>query len=490
MTMFCVLVWMIGLSVVVNALDINKIDDGIIVTSGEDINIIEGEWNVLLTVHKTSLSYKMGLHDSLTDKATDLWNNVLKDQKVGTFFTVERKALLKAKIEMILNEGHQLRYNLTTTRERRGVLDFIGTGLNWAFGTATQAQVDQLQQAVVAARDSQRAVVHNVQELITVVNQTRLEEKDTRRKLATLSGAYDSFVTHENTRWQRHVEGTQLLMAEEYVDTLLWLDAAVWKDIENVDELQRSLRAGQLTEGLCPMTLIKTISDLAGQHGLRALPLEWYYENVPVTPLMIRDEIMTFGITLPFINTRLYQRYQITTFAVPMNDQGLRARVQVENDITLDTQDGYWFVPTLCVGHRPQLCRAGPKWKDSYPCERGLVTGHLPDREQCVIISSTTNKTTAQEISEGQFVVQTLGEDIKLACHGRDQEQATLIRGIYSFVVGEGCVLSGERWALHGLVRRYLMAEGRLLRSTIRPFSIHNYKLTLRRITKFTWIYL
>ena len=181
---------------------------------------------------------------------------------------------------------------------------------------------------------------------------------------------------------------------------------------------------------------------------------------------------MTFGITLPFINTRLYQRYQITTFAVPMNDMGLRARVQVENDITLDTQDGYWFVPTLCVGHRPQLCRAGPKWKDSYPCERGLVTGHLPDREQCVIISTTTNKTTAQEVSEGQFVVQTLGEDIKLACHGRDQEQATLMRGIYSFLIGEGCVLSGERWALHGLVRRYLTAKARVKSIKIPPFDL------------------
>ena len=77
----------------------------------------------------------------------------------------------------------ELRYNITTNRVRRGVLDFVGAGLNWAFGTATQLQVNKLQEAVDAARASQHVVVHNVHELITTVNQTRLEQRDTRIKL-------------------------------------------------------------------------------------------------------------------------------------------------------------------------------------------------------------------------------------------------------------------------------------------------------------------
>ena len=111
------------------------------------------------------------------------------------------------------------------------MIDLISEVLSWAFGTATQSQVDQLMRAVNAARTSQNSVVHNINELITVVNQTQLEGIDTRRKLATLSDSYDRFVENESNRWGRYGRGTRLLMMEEYLDSLLWLDTAVWRGL-------------------------------------------------------------------------------------------------------------------------------------------------------------------------------------------------------------------------------------------------------------------
>ena len=142
---------------------------------------------------------------------------------------------------------------------------------------------------------------------------------------------------------------------EEYIGSILWLDTAVWREIGVIRDLQQALQAGQLTEGLCPMALLEAIERLAQEHGLRALPKEWYYENVKVMPFMICEGLRTFGVTLPFTNERIYRRYTIQAFKVPVNDIGLRARVDIEPDIALDTQDGYWFVPTVCVGHRPQM---------------------------------------------------------------------------------------------------------------------------------------
>ena len=158
---------------------------------------------------------------------------------------------------------------------------------------------------------------------------------------------------------------------------------------------------------------------------------------------MIKEGLMTFRVTLPYTDDRLYQRYDIQTFSVPLVDTGSRARVRVQNDIALDTTDGYWFVPTLCTGQRPQLCHAGPRSKDAFPCERGLITGHKPDRERCVLMSTQTNTTTTQELLEGVFMLQTLGENVRLACKGRRQEQTTLRRGVYKLRLDEGCVLSG-----------------------------------------------
>ena len=81
---------------------------------------------------------------------------------------------MKAKIDLVVGADQELQYDIST-RHRRGVLDFVGTGLNWAFGTATESQVEQLQLTVKAASVSQKAIVHNVRKLITVVNQTQME---------------------------------------------------------------------------------------------------------------------------------------------------------------------------------------------------------------------------------------------------------------------------------------------------------------------------
>ena len=246
-----------------NAMECERLPDGIIVFKGENTSIIEGEWTLLLTIHEDGVAHRLATHTELVRRAKGLWDHVIGIQELSVFFTEQRKALMKAKIGMVIGADHELKYDVETPRKRRGVLDFVGTGLNWAFGTATESQVQQLQSAVDKARTSQRAIVHNVQELITVVNQTQMEGRDTGIKLAALSEAYDHFIRHEGPRWRSYGHSSKLLMMEEYIDSLLWLDTSVWRQITLVQNLHRSLRAGRLTEGLCPLSLLREICQLA-----------------------------------------------------------------------------------------------------------------------------------------------------------------------------------------------------------------------------------
>ena len=445
----------------VNGLDIRQLSDGIIVTKGENLSVVEGEWTLLLTIHEDDITRGLATHEDLVNRARNIWS-LADAQNISMFLTADRKTLMKAKISLVINARPALTYNVSPNRDRRGILDFVGTGLNWAFGTATQAQVDALQEAVDVAGAREEAIVHNVRELITVVNQTQQEGIDTRQRLLVLSTSYDRFVQAENNRWKRFDHNTRLLILEEYINTLLWLDATIWRSLDRIQTLHGSLRAGDLTEELCPVSLLREISRLAATHGLKSLNANWYYENVQVIPLMIKEGLMTFQVTLPYTNSRLYERYDIQTFAVPITNDGSRARVQVQTDIAMDTTNGYWFAPTLCTGRRPQLCHAGPRWRDAFPCERGLITGHEPDRQQCTLLATQTNATTAQELLEGVFVIQTLGESVRLACKGHRQEQTTLTRGVYRLQLNEGCTLSGGRWALHGIIRKYLTASANI----------------------------
>ena len=152
---------------------------------------------------------------------------------------------------------------------------------------------------------------------------------------------------------------------------------------------------------------------MANEHGLRALPVEWYFENTPITPVMIREGMITFRVVLPFTDEKICQRYDIQMYVVPMDSLGSREQVMVQRDTAMETASGFWFVPTLCHGYRPQLCRAGPRWRDAYPCECGLITGHAPDRKLCEITITNNNSTTAHELEEGTFILQTCGEDLR-----------------------------------------------------------------------------
>ncbi len=42
------------------------------------------------------------------------------------------------------------------------------------------------------------------------------------------------------------------------------------------------------------------------------------------------------------------------------------------------------FAPVKCQGYGPRVCKTGPlSTGASCPCERGLITGHQPDRDVC-----------------------------------------------------------------------------------------------------------
>ena len=169
MIMFYLLVWMLGVNGM-NGLSFDKLDDG--VTKGDNMSVIEGEWTLLLTIHEDGIVHGLKTHADLVNRARDIWS-IADAQNTSMFLTADRKTLMKAKVSLVINARPALTYNVSPNRDRRGILDFVGTGLNWAFGTATQAQVDALQEAVDAAGATQHAIVHNIKELITVVNQTQ-----------------------------------------------------------------------------------------------------------------------------------------------------------------------------------------------------------------------------------------------------------------------------------------------------------------------------
>ena len=89
----------------------------------------------------------------------------------------------------------------------------------------------------------------------------------------------------------------------------------------------------------------------------------------------------------------------------------------------------------------------------AYPCERGLITGHVPDRASCELRKGRLQSTTAEEATRGAYVLHTLGESATLLCEREHQEKRTLALGVR-------CTLAGATWWLAGEVLQFALARG------------------------------
>ena len=127
-------IWVIGLSGMngLNGLSFDRLEDGIIVTRGNNMSIIEGEWTLLLTIHEDGITHGLAAHAQLVTHAQTIWN-IIEVQNTSVFFTRDRRALMKAKIDLVTGANQELTYQIATTRDRRGILDFIGQGLELGF---------------------------------------------------------------------------------------------------------------------------------------------------------------------------------------------------------------------------------------------------------------------------------------------------------------------------------------------------------------------
>ena len=149
--------------------------------------------------------------------------------------------------------------------------------LNKIFGIATEAQIEAVQDELTKSTRQKQAIVHNVDTLITVMNQTRLEEKATRKYLRKLEVAHNEFVLSEQAKWITMGAEQRILMLANMVESLINVDVGLHRELNNIDKLHNTLRLGVLTEDICPIKLITEIFKQADERGLVPLELAWYY---------------------------------------------------------------------------------------------------------------------------------------------------------------------------------------------------------------------
>ena len=348
-------------------------------------------------------------------------------------------------------------------RTRRGLFNIIGEISRKLFGTATEEEVDETRRRIDAVSNINRRVIHVVNNLVTIVNQTHNQVKQHRRHIREIE-LYLSLVEREIhilnvKRRTSFKEITVLKSAVEVERILSAVEAAHNNWLRQVDKHRRqraSLELGWLTEEILPRQELRQIIAYNRERNRYAPPIEWYYSHIRVQPIWEEDRRLVFKAELPFTNEMRYLRYFILTWPIPAISRKYNIQLQVPKDVAIDTKTGGLFQPTACLGNRPSICRTGPVYdRARLQCPRGIIAGDQKLRNQCrVTISKLSEATaTAQELTPGTIVFYTNGETYSLYCAGRTERRITLSAGLYVTRLNATCQIQGDGWSATGLIR-------------------------------------
>ena len=365
-------------SVLGEDVNISPISDGLRIEPGANLVIEEGRWTVLITISDYAQLYDplvtrplIRRRRALQAKLRTLRTNLLCTP--DPFLTEERFTIWQERLDALLPRDS---ITITTTasepsRVKRGWFDLGGSILNKVFGVATENQLRQVQSYLLHSAQATEDIVHSVNDLITVVNQTRIQQKRTLTRVADIEIAVTELYDQSHQQW-RHLQQMSLVVA---IDESLSLLESWARELNQQYQLQVRIRtaldAGKFNEDICPLDLLKNIAKQARRNHLQPVRWSWYYEHVTIKPLIYQDGSMIFQADLPFVTNDEYLRYTLKTWPVPLNQSGLTLQLQTQKDVALHTTEGYVFEPIQCLGYNPQICQTGPIYTQGHlqsPC--------------------------------------------------------------------------------------------------------------------------
>ena len=449
----------------VHSATVETLQDGVLVTKVDELKVQSGEWTLLVTIDPPYVD------PELVRQTTALLNK-LSDPE--TWITLPGPSIRawSARLRYVRTFLHEHKYESLTreprqqsSRQERGLFDFIGSIGHTLFGLATDSSVYQCREAVARTRNQQKVIVHQLDILTSVVNRTREDVIFHRARIVNLSNWLTNTLTPKvneltvlyNRTAQRITRLEHAFYFEKSVSLLEQVSSVYRENVQKYWRQKSSLELGKLTEDILTLPQLREIMMKATTADTMAIsPLQWYYNHVLIYPVWGGDTLI-FRVKLPLINARRYNRFQISTWPVPYPTRGYTIQILVEHkDIGIDSDNGDLFFPQNCHGWLPIVCRTGPVYSPNRPsCARVLINRDRAHSKFCdVKVEKRANQSIITEVATGEFVIVTWQTNIQIRCTGQPASRMTLAAGTYLIAVPADCRVMGQDWSLTGLIQK------------------------------------
>ena len=302
-------------------------------------------------------------------------------------------------------------------------------------------------------RTSNKHIIHQTNNIVSVINQTYNEMKLNRRHIQDVDDSLSALYDHVNTWLTVRQVAWSRIRAGLHIDRcfdLLESAQILYDKRRLLYHAQRdALQTGRLTETLLPINKLGKLLKHCNALGLFTARSEWYYEFVTVTPLWRSNNEMGYIAHIPLANHATFLQYNIETWPFLHVNSNVTLQIELPSQIAYDTTQGLMFIPHECVGRHPQICHTGPIYrKNPFSCIRGVLTNDVTLRNTCKVTIHRDDTLTAYiiEVQPNTFIMVSAGEELKLLCDGQPQRTVKLPAGSSTVHVSPKCRLTNDRW--------------------------------------------
>jgi hypothetical protein len=341
------------------------------------------------------------------------------------------------------------------SREKRGLFNFIGRGLQSLFGVATENDVMEVKRLLAFTYTGQKQVRHNVNNLTTVVNRMQYDIRFSRRALnVNINNVNRLFA------FQYNINSTISLILNDLrrkdflriIDNLISDFSAVTHRFKHLMELysrrRTSLENGRLSHDLMPLSYLNEIERSLNKTWYLITPKEWYCQFSTLIALDLQGDLL-YRVDLCIIDNMNYIEYAINCFAEPVKGTNSTLKMRIESPhVTLETSTGLFSNPRDCVGINPRVCRSNIYLKpDLMPCIASVILQKKYNLCAIQITQTSDKQSIVYEFTGKHFVVCTFGENLEIFCKKRATQYHYLTPGCH-ILFPDNCIVESSGWKI------------------------------------------
>ncbi len=442
---------------------VTKIQHGLEIESHGALKIIDGEWQVLVSLHQPQISPDFEARIvKLQSVLHSAWRNRYVTRKIYYSYMDRLQRLLVIVHSDVIFEK---------TRYPRSLFDLGGDLLSAVFGVATQKDLKRYKHVLIQLAHSLNSVIYDQNLMTSAINSSREYIIQNRQAInnITLEQTHMNIVLHDIDH-QVSIQGRQirvLTFLEEVnrVITLLQLLAESYMaQVTHFTQQRIALETGYITEAIVARPLMKQLLSQVAAAGYHTIDkLSWLYSNLKLKLVIAEIDTLVYQFTLPLLSKSYFNMYTIRNFPEPSPKSNISFTIEVSGTYAIEDTTGRIIRPHTCSGIEPIICYPGPFFEPkTLPCATSLLTGSISPLKYCSA-KITRGQGTSQiyQVAINKYILVTWGERIYHRCHGKlEQSQyETLSAGTYSLVVQPDCTIAGKGWTIIGIARHSISKE-------------------------------